>query len=236
MDGVQYAPHRPIDVEALAVDGYVIGLYKIFCVKGLGLAYLSDRLAALPHFKLAGKPAKNWFLGSPENQTYAAWSTVVDYLCWLGTHFTESADRRSQLLAAMERIQKHELNLLDRILQGTDKHFGLTKHPRIRLCGAGGEPSSRVSLVSFNLDGMTSGQGVAGYRNRFVRVHNRVSDEYSKHTLQALGETEVLRLSACHYNTPQEIDQFLQVTQELLEGRVNTDEDEAFIPLNRIGE
>jgi selenocysteine lyase/cysteine desulfurase len=83
---------------------------------------------------------------------------------------------------------------------------------------------------------MTSGQGVAGYRNRFVRVHNRVSDEYSKHTLQALGETEVLRLSACHYNTPQEIDQFLQVTQELLEGRVNTDEDEAFIPLNRIGE
>lgn len=219
IDGVQYAPHGEIDVEALEVDGYVIGLYKVYCVKGMGFAYLSDRLASLPHWKLRGKPATDWFLGSPENQTYAAWSAVVDYLCWLGTHLTDSPDRRQQLLAAMNGMHAHERALMHRALYGADGLDGLVNMEHIKLCGMGGELSRRVCLISFNLDGLSTDQGVVGYRDRCIRVHNRVSDAYSKHALEALGETEVIRLSGCHYNTPEEIDRFLQATTELSAGK-----------------
>ena len=35
-DGVQYAPHAPVDVAELDVDAYVFSPYKVFCVKGIG--------------------------------------------------------------------------------------------------------------------------------------------------------------------------------------------------------
>ena len=65
-DGVQFAPHAPVDVSALGVDAYVFSPYKVFCVKGIGFGWLSDRMASLPHWSLAGKPSDDWSLGCPE--------------------------------------------------------------------------------------------------------------------------------------------------------------------------
>ncbi|MFQ5722124.1 MAG: aminotransferase class V-fold PLP-dependent enzyme, partial [Candidatus Aminicenantales bacterium] len=93
VDAVQYAPHGHIDVEEYGADAYAFGPYKSYCVKGIGFAYVSDRLSKLPHERLYGKPETNWVLGSPAHMMYASWSAVVDYLCWLGSHFTESTDR-----------------------------------------------------------------------------------------------------------------------------------------------
>lgn len=236
VDAVQYAPHGAIDVGAMEVDGYVIGLYKIYCVKGMGFAYLSDRLAGLPHWKLHGKPATDWFLGSPEHQTYAAWSAVVDYLCWLGRHFTDSTDRREQVLAAMDRMLAHEHALLHRILYGTEKVEGLLNMKHVKLCGIRKDVSHRLCLVSFNLDGMSTGQGVEAYKKRCIRVHNRVSDAYSKHVLEALGETEVIRLSGCHYNTPEEIDLFLQATVTLRDSKPSLSSKRRTTTAEEIGE
>ena len=41
-----------------------------------------------------------WELGTRDTGAYASFSEVVDYLDWLGGHFTDSADRRRRLLAA----------------------------------------------------------------------------------------------------------------------------------------
>ena len=226
-DGVQYAPHAPVDVEEMRADAYVFGPYKAFCVKGIGFAYLSDRLAKLKHWRLAGKPANDWALGSPADATFAAWSAVVDYLCWLGSHFTDSPDRRAQILAGMEASDSHLQALLSRVLHGTDKVKGLMNMDHVILHGMTDDVSNRTCLLIFSLDRLDSYQGVELYNRAGIRVHNRVRDAYSKVPLEALGVTAGIRLSACHYNAPREIDHFLETTARL---REMTDEQIREIP------
>lgn len=215
IDGVQYAPHAPLDVEDLGVDAYVFGPYKTFCVKGIGFAHLSDRLAKLRHWSLRGKPATDWIIGSAEEATYAAWSAVVDYICWLGSHFTDSSDRRARIIAGMEASEFHLQALVELLINGTEKVKGLRVMSHVTLHGMTDDLANRLCLVLFSLDRMDSYQGVELYNQVGIRVHNRTKDVYSKHTLDAMGITEGVRLSACHYNTPEEIGRFLEVTAQL---------------------
>ncbi len=85
-DGAQHGAHGSVDVEALGCDAYTLGSYKLFSKVGASVAWLSDRLAALPHDRLLGKPESHWELGTREQAGYAGWTAVVDYLCWLGGH------------------------------------------------------------------------------------------------------------------------------------------------------
>lgn len=62
VDGIQHAAHGGIDLTAAGVDAYVISPYKVFSRHGYGIAWISDRLAKLPHNSLAGGPAENWSL------------------------------------------------------------------------------------------------------------------------------------------------------------------------------
>ena len=221
-DGVQYAPHAPLDVEDLGVDAYIFAPYKAFCVKGIAFGYLSDRLARLDHWALSGKDPTDWTLGSAEQATYAAWSAVVDYLAWLGVRFTEANDRRTRVLAAMNASEAHVSALLKRVLNGSPGFDGLLQSPHVKVHGFIDDSSRRACLLLFNLDRMDSHQGVDLYDRAGIRVHNRVRDAYSSAALDALGVSEGIRLSACHYNTPDEIDAFLKVTANL--GRVSDEE------------
>ena len=64
VDGIQHAAHGQIDIASYDVDGYVISPYKMFSRHGYGLAWISDRLTALPHDSLVGGPEQNWELGT----------------------------------------------------------------------------------------------------------------------------------------------------------------------------
>lgn len=64
VDAVQHAPHDVIDLKNLPIDGINIAPYKFFGNRGMGIAWLSDRAAALPHDKLRGKPEAYWDVGS----------------------------------------------------------------------------------------------------------------------------------------------------------------------------
>jgi selenocysteine lyase/cysteine desulfurase len=214
-DGVQYAPHAPVDVDDLDVDAYVFGPYKTFCVKGIGFAYLSERLAKLRHWGLRGNPRNSWILGSPEEATYRSWSAVVEYLCWLGNHFTPSSDRRTQLTAAMRASRAHMGALLDRLLKGTSEHSGLLQMDHVETHGVSPNAAGRLCLVLFSLKRVNSHIAVEIYNQAGLRLHNRTMDAYSRHNLKALGLEEGVRLSACHYNTPSEIDRFLEVTSDI---------------------
>lgn len=63
VDAVQHAPHGLIDLQKTPVDGINLAPYKFFGCRGSGLAWLSDRAAALPHHKLSAKPEGFWDLG-----------------------------------------------------------------------------------------------------------------------------------------------------------------------------
>lgn len=215
VDGVQYSPSGLIDVEDIGADAYVIAPYKNYGVKGCGFAHVSNRLARLPHWKYTSKPETNWDLGGVEHQSYAAWSAVVDYLCWLGSHFTNYSDRRAKVIAAMQSIKKHSVGLLSRLINGKHNIPGFKDMKNVSVYGIGEDLSNHVGLVGFNLKGIRSTKGCELYKNKQFRLHAPGQDPYFGHMLQQLGIESFIRLSACHYNTPEEIEQFLIATASI---------------------
>ena len=212
VDGVQYSPTSLIDVEEIGADAYVIAPYKNYGVKGCGYAHVSDRLAKLPHWKYVYKPENSWDLGGVEHQSYAAWSAVVDYLCWLGGHFTDLGERRAQVVAAMQSIKAHSTGLLSRLINGTEKTAGLKDMKHVTVYGMGEDLSNRACLVGFNLEGIESTHGCALFKEKQLRLHAPGHDPFFAAMLKQLGISSFIRLSACHYNTPEEMDQFLEAT------------------------
>jgi len=216
IDAVQYAPHGHIDVEEYGADVYAFGPYKTYCVKGIGFAHISDRLAKLPHENLDGKPETNWVLGSPAHMMYASWSAVVDYLCWLGRHFTDSTDRRALIVSAKKAIHAHMKALLHRVMHGTDKIEGLLGMEHVTTYGMKKEIGDRLCIFLFRIIGMDSSTAIGRYNQEHgIRLAARIKDAYSTVPLNALGWPDAVRLSAAHYNTPEEIDRFLKATKEL---------------------
>ncbi|HEY3381725.1 MAG TPA: aminotransferase class V-fold PLP-dependent enzyme [Vicinamibacterales bacterium] len=212
VDGVQYSPSDLIDVEDIGADAYVIAPYKNYGVKGCGYAHASDRLACLPHWKYTLKPATSWDLGGVEHQSYAAWSAVVDYLCWLGRHFTEAPGRRELVVAAMKAIKAHQVGLLALLLDGTAATPGLRAMDHVTVYGIGQDLCRQSLLVGFNLAGIESTDGCDLYRRAQIRVHAPGHDPFFAAMLRQLGISSFIRLSGSHYNTAAEIEQFLAAT------------------------
>ncbi len=216
IDAVQFAPHGQIDVEDYGADVYAFGPYKAYCVKGIGFAHISERLAKLPHENLLGKPSTNWVLGSPAHMMYACWSATVDYLCWIGSRFTESTDRLDQMIAAKDAIHAHMKALLHRAMYGSEKVKGLLEQEYVTVCGMPEDIRNRLCIFLFRLSGMNSSTAVSRYNQEHgIRLAARIKDAYSSVALEALGWPDAVRLSACHYNTPEEIDLFLKATKAL---------------------
>lgn len=215
IDGVQYSPANVVDVEAFGADAYVIAPYKNFGVKGCGYAHVSARLAELPHPKYTGKPTTTWDLGGVEHQSYAAWSAVVDHLCWLGGKLAPHADRRGLLVAAMQAVQAHQSALLSLLLHGTGGAPGLRDMPHVTLYGMGHDLERQSLLVGFNVAGLAAEEACARYREAELRLHAPGRDAYFAAMLEQLGIESFVRLSGSHYNSPQEVERFLRATAEL---------------------
>ena len=215
VDGAQHGPHAVVDVEDLACDAYTLSSYKMFSKIGGSAAYLSARAACLPHDKLIGKSAETWDLGTREQAAYAGWSAVADYLCWLGGHTVDSGDRRALIAAGMTAANRHERALTHRLLHGTKATRGLLNIEGVAVYGETDDLTRREAVVSVRIKGMTSAEAVSALRARGIRIHNRVRDAYSKHTLDALDIEECLRVSLCHYNSLEEVDTFLAEVGDL---------------------
>jgi len=216
VDAVQYAPHGPIDVEDIGADAYAFGPYKAYTVKGIGFAHLSERLAKLPHWNLIGKPDDNWVLGSPAHPMYMAWSVVMDYLGWLGSQFTQSTDKREQVIAAKDAIHAHMKALLHRAMNGTDELAGLRQLDNITPCNMQPEIGNRLGIFLFRVNGMDSSTAIGHFNKKYhIRLGARIKDPYSTVPLEALGWPDAVRLSSAHYNTPGEIDKLLKAARDI---------------------
>lgn len=216
VDGIQHAAHGRLDIQSYGVDGYVISPYKAFSRHGYGIAWVSDRLSALPHEHLLDAPGEPWELGTRDTGAYATFSDVVDYFTWLGAQFTDDTDRRAQIVAAGEAIHAHEKTLTDAMLHGTGNQKGLVEMPTVRIVGGVDNPR-REGLVSLWVEGMDSPDVVTRLRERGIRTHTRKADHYSGNILNPLGQANCIRVSMCHYNTEAEVAQFLQAMREITE-------------------
>lgn len=217
-DGAQHVQHSVVDVAAAGLDAYVFSSYKVFSKAGFGFAYLSPRVAALPHAQLLGKRSADWDLGTRDAGGFAAFSCVIDYFGWLAGEVVPATgtDRRSQIVAAMNAIEAHEAALSRRLLHGDAGIPGLTSHQRVVLFGQRHHSTGREAVFAFSVAGIPTGRLVQEFGRRGIVLHNRVSDAYSRHTLEALGVSEVVRVSLAHYNTRDDVDAFLHALSEIL--------------------
>lgn len=214
VDGIQHAAHGGIDLSAAGIDGYAISPYKMFSRHGYGVAWISDRLTALPHEALIGGPKENYELGTRDTGAYATLSDVVAYLDWLGTQVSDASTPRTRLEAAATAIHDHESALCDAMIHGTRNHPGLASLPGLHILGGMANPA-REGLVGFWIDDMPSAGIVAGLEARGVRVHIRKADHYSGNILDPLGRADCVRVSLAHYNTLDEVTRLLDAMADI---------------------
>lgn len=214
VDGIQHAAHGGLDIAAAGIDGYVVSPYKVFSRHGYGVAWVSDRLAALPHDALADGPADNWELGTRDAGSYATFSDVVAYFEWLGAQVSDATDRRARIDAASAAIRAQEHRLCEAMLHGTGNLRGLAEMPKIGILGGIDNPR-REGLVSLTVEGVDSEEVVARLNAEGIRTHVRKADHYSGNILRPLGLASCVRVSMCHYNTEAEVARFLAAMEAI---------------------
>ncbi len=216
VDGIQHAAHGSIDLASYDIDGYVISAYKVFSRHGYGVAWISDRMTALPHDVLVDGPADNWELGTRDTGSYATFSDVIDYFDWLGSQVGAGTSRRDRFLAAGRAIHAQEHALTEGMLHGVGNLIGLAAMNGVNIIGGVDNPA-REGLVSFWVDGIASADVVKHLNDNGIRTHVRKADHYSGSILKPLGQDSCIRVSVCHYNTLDEVGRFLLAVAQLTE-------------------
>ena len=215
-DAVQHMPHGVLDVDKYQLDGCNFAPYKAFGIRGCGYDYVSDRVAKMIHHKLLAKPEKEWELGTFPHPNFAAISAVVDYVCWLGSKFSDATDRRALFVEGMERIHLQEHSLLIHMMEGTPEIPGLRHIPGVTVFLDSTDDVDRDLISAIGIDGLDFTQAVAEYYKRGVTVFERVNTSlYSKRIVESLGLTGVIRVSPLHCHDTNDIDDFLKVTAEI---------------------
>ena len=211
VDAVHYAPHGPIDVQDIDCDFLVCSPYKFFGPH-LGVLYgRFDLLRQIPsyHVRPAGtEPPDTWETGTQSHEAMAALLGTIRYLQSLTPDAGQS--RRDQLHNTMARIKLHERSLSEYLLAG------LARIPCLTVYGITdpAEFDSRVPTVSFLIDGHNP-YAVAralGERNIFTWAGNH----YAIEPLRRLGLEVTQRIGLVHYNTPDEIDRFLDALDQIV--------------------
>ncbi len=217
IDGIQHAAHGRIDIDDYDVDGYVVSGYKLFSRHNFGVAWVSDRLARIPHDQLDGAPETVWEMGTRDTSAYAAFSEVVRYLEWLGAQVVDDPDAHSArelIEEAAVAIHDQEQDLVDAMMWGTGGLPGLGQLEAVHVVG----PTSsehRSGMVSFSVHGHPSAVVVDALNADGVRTHARKRDYYSAGVLEPLGLEDCVRASTSHYNSRAEVERMLATVNRL---------------------
>lgn len=214
VDGVAYAPHRAIDVQALDLDFYVFSFYKVF---GPHYAMLYGkyehllRMANLNHGFIAADDIP--YKLQPGNQNYElGWgaTAIGDYLGDLGNSLGEAGDERARIISAYAGIAAHEAALSECLLSY------LRGRNTVTIVGEPTpDPARRVSTVSFVVRGKPSEDVVRAVDRHGIGI--RFGDFYAKRLIDALGLRQqggVVRVSMVHYNTLDEVNRLIRALDE----------------------
>ena len=215
-DAVQHMPHGVLNVAKLGLDACNFAPYKAFGIRGCGYGYVSDRVAVMEHHKLLAKPEKEWELGTFPHPNFAAITAVVDYVCWLGGHFTDATDRRTLFVTGMDRIHLQEHSLLVYMMEGSEEIPGLRHIPGVQVFLDSADTVDRDLISAIGFKGFDMTQAVAEYYKRGITVFDRVNTSlYSKRIVESLGLTGCIRVSPLHCHDTRDIDEFLKITAEI---------------------
>jgi selenocysteine lyase/cysteine desulfurase len=204
VDGVAYAPHRPLDMKDLEVDFYSFSWYKVY---GPHIAMLYASRDAQKHMISLG----HYFKPS---------DTLEDKLGLAGANYEclQSIPRIVDYLEPQKwpGIIDHETKLQDLLLKYLRGKDG------IQIYGiAGSDPGQRVPVISFTIAGRSSLSVIEAFEKRTGgNVGIRSGHFYSKRLINEVmkieGEDGVVRVSMVHYNTEEEVNILIQNLDSVL--------------------
>jgi cysteine desulfurase family protein (TIGR01976 family) len=207
VDGVAYAPHRPIDVRAWGVDFYVFSAYKVYGPH-LGVLYGKREalleLANLNHEFISKDtlPGKLQPGAVPYELAYGL-TAIPEYFDAL--HTTHGGD-------AWPVIAAHESAIGEKLLAF------LRSRKHIRIIGpAHADSSGRIPTISFAAEGRDSAEIPAAMDRHHIGI--RYGHFYAKRFIDALGllkQNGVVRVSMVHYNTLEEVERLIRHLDQII--------------------
>ena len=225
IDAVQYAPHGPIDVQALDCDFLACSPYKFFGPHAGVLYGKAEHLTRLNPHKV--RPSKDsipyrWELGTLPHEALAGVHAAVTYLESVGDLYGQPfradyesqgySGRRLTLKTAMQAIRQYEQTLSQHLLTG------LQRIPDIRVYGITdmARLEERLPTVAFTWPRLTP-RGTAEYLAGFgFCVWS--GNYYALRLMEALGlegSGGAVRVGLAHYNTTEEIDRMVAALSEV---------------------
>jgi cysteine desulfurase family protein (TIGR01976 family) len=214
VDAVHYAPHGPIDVQALDCDFLACSVYKFF---GPHLGVLYGKQAALdrlPAYKVRPAGHSPFETGTQNHEGIAGALAAIDYLAEVGRvyggeyagQYPGFAGRQLQLKTAMSAIQAYERGLFERLMDG------LQRIPGLKIWGIA-DPARfdrRTPTAAFTLDGFSPREVAEYLGQRGICVWD--GHFYAQALIERLGLNDsggVVRVGLAHYNTAEEVDRLL---------------------------
>ena len=220
VDAVAYAPHGPIDVQALDTDFLVCSVYKWFGPH-LGALYgKAEVFDRLPAFKV--RPAHDRFeTGTASYESIAGTLAATDYLRDVGRSYGDvtgapgpnaRASAGASSSPAMTAIAAYERELVTRLIDGLEAIHGVTIHGITDRASF----AARVPTVSVSIDGVHPRAAAEALGRQGIFTWD--GDFYATGLIERLGKAEsggVLRLGLVHYNTAAEVDRTLEALARL---------------------
>jgi selenocysteine lyase/cysteine desulfurase len=214
-DGVAYAPHRAVDVDAWDVDWYVYSTYKVFGPHMAVLYGRGDALAELPgpnHDFIPRDDLPYQFEpGGANHEGCAGLLALGDYLKLLAAVEPGAPLDRAVIETAFAHAAALEQPPTARLLEY------LRGKPGVRVIGSPVADEHRVGTVSFVHERLSSREITAAVDRSEIAI--RHGHMYARHLCLALGlpvEDGVVRVSLVHTNTMGEIERLLEVLDGVL--------------------
>ncbi len=216
LDGVAFAPHRSVDVQALGADFYVFSTYKVYGPHMAVLFGTHEAFAELVgpnHFFVPEHEVPYRFeLGGPNHESCAAWLGVADYLAEVAGVAANGLDRAA-IERAFDRFRAWEQRPMERLVGW------LSARADVRIFGpATADPDVRVPTVSF-VHARRKSRSIAQALNA-KGLGVRYGHFYAHRLTTALGlvpDDGVVRTSLVHYNTENEVDRLIEAMAEELD-------------------
>jgi cysteine desulfurase family protein (TIGR01976 family) len=224
VDGVQSAPHLPVDVQALGCDFFLCSAYKFFGPH-LGLMWGKfELMESLPAYKV--RPAKDsspyrWEVGTPVYETINATKAALEYLAEIGElhgdgyaeQFPGFSGRRLHFKTGMAALAAYERELAAHLIEI------LQSVPGIDIVGIT-EPERyewRVPTVVFSVKGKDPHAVAQFLADHHIYVWS--GHYYAVEIMDRLGKAEeggMVRVGLAHYNTHAELERLEAVLQKLV--------------------
>ena len=224
IDAVQLAPHVSIDVQDIDCDFLVCSAYKFFGPHQGILWGKRQLLKSLSPYKV--RPATSelpgcFETGTQSHEGMAGTTAAVNYFAWIGREYAETYqienkyknERTKFVHAALDYLFEYEKLLTIDLIEGLQN----IKNVQVQGITEKNALDRRLPTVSFSVIGLNPSLVAEelAKENIFVWSGHSYALEVVK-SLNLLDKGGVLRTGPVHYNTINEVHEFLEILDKLI--------------------